>query len=116
MTKASYLKGGYVIFSQSFPAAPRFKSTTRLSNNRADVDGLLGNGNISVTISLSEGVAAGLRRFSRRVFLGSSPIKAGQPHVVSIRQITEKTRQVLRGDVSMVETVSCTAIIAQVSE
>ena len=116
MTKASYLKGGYVIFSQSFPAAGHFKSITRLSNNRADVDGLLGKGKIAVAISLSEGVAAGLRRFSRRVFQGASDLKAGQPRVVSIRQIDEKTRQVVRGDVSMVETTSCTAIIAQISE
>ena len=116
MSKTSYLKGGYVIFSQSFPAAARFKSATRLSNNRADVDGTLGKGKIAVSISLSEGVAAGLRRFSRRVFQGSSDLKPGQPRVVSIRQISEKTRQVTRGDVSMVETISCTAIIAQLSE
>ena len=116
MTKASYLKGGYVIFSQSFPAAGHFKSITRLSNNRADVDGTFGNGKIHVTISLSEGVAAGLRRFSSRMFQGTSDLKAGQPRVVSVRQIAEKVRQVSRGDVSMAETISCTAIIAQISE
>jgi len=116
MTKTSYLQGGYVIFSQSFPLAARFKSATRLSNNRADVDGTLGNGKIHVTISLSEGVAAGLRRFSSRMFQGTSDLKAGQPRVVSIRQISEKIRQVSRGDVSMAETISCTAIIAQISE
>ena len=116
MTKASYLKGGYVIFSQSFPLAARFKSATRLSNNRADVDGTFGNGKIHVTISLSEGVAAGLRRFSSRMFQGTSDLKAGQPRVVSVRQIADKVRHVSRGDVSMAETISCTAIIAQISE
>ena len=122
MTKASYLKGGYVIFSQSFPLAARFKSATRLSNNRADVDGTFGNGKIHVTISLSEGVAAGLRRFSSRMFQGGefarglAQLAALEPRVVSVRQIAEKVRQVSRGDVSMAETISCTAIIAQISE
>ena len=116
MTKVSFLKGGYVIFSQSFPAAARFKSATRLSNNRADVEGSLANGKIGVSIVLSEGVAAGLRRFSQRTFHGSSNLKPGQPHVVGIRQITEKTRQVSRGDISIKQTDYCSVIIAQLVE
>ena len=39
MTTESYLKGGYVIFAQSFPLSEHFASTTRISNSRADVRG-----------------------------------------------------------------------------
>ena len=116
MTKTSCLKDGYVLFFQTLPAASRFQTITRLSNNRADVEGSLGNGRIAVSIALSEGVAAGLRHFSRRVFQGASKLKAGQPYVVGLRQISEKTSQITRGDVHSKETLYCTAIIAQLTE
>ena len=116
MTKVSYLKDGYVLFAQSGPALSHFKSATRLSNVRADVDGSLENGKMEVSIALSEGVAAGLRSFSRRVFQGSGTLRAGQPHVVCLRAISEKSRQVTRGNVKIQETPYCTAITAQLIE
>lgn len=116
MTKESYLKGGYVIFFQSFTSAAHFRSSTRLSDSKADVDGSLANGRIHVSIFLTDGVAAGLRSFSRRAFQGSSELKPGQPRVISLRQITEKTRQMSRGNSQLKETEYCTAIIAQITE
>ncbi len=57
MTKESYLKGGYVLYAQSIainPGSP-FGGSVRIKNNRADLEGRLANGNLDVTISLSEG-------------------------------------------------------------
>ena len=116
MTRISYLKGGYVLFSQTGPATSRIRSSTRLSDIRADVDGTLGSGKITVSITLSEGVAAGFRRFSRRIFQGCGELRTGQPHVVGLRQISEKSRQVSRGDVHLKETLYSTAVIAQIVE
>ncbi len=116
MTKVSYLKGGYVVFSQTQTATPRFHSTTRLLNTQADVNGSLSGGRISVAITLSEGVDAGLRRFSKRVYQGGSDLRSGQPRVVGIRQITEKTGQSIRGSGDLKETNLCSVVIAQLSE
>jgi len=116
MTKASYLKGGYVVFSQTQSASQRFHSTTRLLNTQADVNGSLSGGRISVVITLSEGVDAGLRRFSKRVYQGASDLRSGQPRVVGIRQITEKTGQSIRGSGDLKETNLCSVVIAQLLE
>jgi hypothetical protein len=41
-TANAYLKGGYVLFVQSFPAVPgsTFSTSTRLKNSSVDVDGV----------------------------------------------------------------------------
>ncbi len=69
------LKGGYVIFAQSIGTSPgsKFASTTRLKNDRVDVEGQLGSGNVSVSITTVEGVKAGLRSIESRVYTGSGP-------------------------------------------
>ena len=116
MTSESYLKGGYVVFSQSLPLALRFASSTRLSNNRAEVKGEIGGSNIHVTITLSEGVVAGLRRFSSRTYEANASLPPGQPRVLSIREVSGKAPTGVRGQVSMKEINFCTAIIGQISK
>ena len=116
MTKEPYLKGGYVVFAQSLPFSGSFSSSTRLSNSRADVQGQLAGGKINVKITLSEGVEAGLRRFSSRTYEANSPLLPGQTRVLSIRQISGKTTVAIRGQASVSETNLCSVIIGRVSK
>jgi len=116
MTSESYLKGGYVVFAQSLPVSARFASSTRISDNRADVQGQFSGSNIAVTITLSEGVDAGLRRYSSRTYEANAPLSPGQPRVLSLRQISGRTQIVTKGQAAVKDTNFCSAIIAQVSK
>lgn len=114
-TSEPYLKGGYVIFAQSVGAAPgaKFSSITRLKNDRVDVEGNLGSGNISVSITTIEGVKAGLRSIESRVYSGQGPLPAGSPRVLSIRQIKGKAPHVEKGQAKMRTYDLTTVLIAQ---
>jgi hypothetical protein len=114
-TEVPYLKGGYVIFAQSFGAAPgsKFGSSTRLRNDRVDVEGKLGSGSISVSISTIVGVKAGLRSIESRVYSGEGPLPAGTARVLSIRQIKGKAPHVEKGQAKMKNYDLSTAVIAQ---
>lgn len=116
MTSESYLKGGYVVFAQSLPVSGRFASSTRLSNDRADVTGQISGGNISVTITLTEGVHAGLRSMTSRTYQANASLAPGQPHILSIRQISGKKTLVTKGQSTVKDVNFCTAIIGQLSK
>ena len=116
MTTEAYLKGGYVIFAQCLPLSERFASTTRISNSRADVLGRFSGGRLTVKIVLSEGVAAGLRRFSSRTYEANAALATGQPRILSIRQISGKTTTAIRGQATVRETNYCSVIIGQISK
>ena len=116
MTKESYLKGGYVVFTQSMPLLDRFASSTRISNSRADVEGRVSGGNITVKITLSEGVVAGLRRFSNRIYEANAPLASGQPRILGLRQISGKTTLAIRGQATVSETNYCSVIIGQITK
>lgn len=116
MSAEPYLKGGYVVFAQTLPLSGNFSSATRLSNSRADVQGQLAGGKISVKITLSEGVQAGLRRFSSRTYEANSPLEPGQPRVLSIRQISGKNTVAVRGQATVSETNFCTVLIGRISK
>ncbi|MFZ4776434.1 MAG: hypothetical protein ACOYM3_13765 [Terrimicrobiaceae bacterium] len=116
MTPESYLKGGYVVFAQSLPATGSFASSTRISNNRADVEGKVSGNNIAVTITLGEGVDAGLRRFSSRTYQANASLAPGQPRILSLRQISGKSAVVTKGQSSIKETNFTSAIIGQITK
>ena len=116
MASESYLKGGYVVFAQSLPFSDRFSSSTRLSNSRADVEGRISGGNITVKITLSEGVLAGLRRYSSRAYEANAPLVPGQPRILSLRQVSGKTTLAIRGQASVSETNFLSVIIGQISK
>lgn len=116
MTSESYLKGGYVAFVQSLPVSPAFASSTRISNNRADVQGRISGSNIAVKVTLSEGVEAGLRRFSSRTYEANSQLTPGQPRILSLRQISGKATVVTRGQSAIKETNLCSVIIGQITK
>jgi hypothetical protein len=115
-TSESYLKGGYVVFAQSLPVPGTFASSTRISNSRAEVQGRISGTNIAVKITLSEGVEAGLRRFSSRTYEANSQLSPGQPRILSIRQVSGKSTVVTRGQSAQKETNFTSAIIGQISK
>ena len=116
MTSESYLKGGYVVFAQSLPASAAFASSTRISNNRAEVQGRMSGSGIAVKVTLSEGVEAGLRRFSSRTYEANSQLAPGQPRILSMRQISGKATVVTRGQSAIKETNFCSVIIGQITK
>jgi len=113
LTNVPYLKGGTVLFTQSLPSTASLNSATRLGNSRAEVTGAFKNNSLHVEIRLSEGVDAGLRRFSSRIYSGSAPLSTGAPRVLAVRTITGKTNSVSKGKAEVKETVTCHVILAQ---
>ena len=77
----AYLKGGYVLFAQRLRAVPgsSFSTATRLKNSSASVTGRLDHASTALSISLVEGIKAGLRAFGKKVYTGSGPLPPGHP-------------------------------------
>ena len=113
LTNVPYLKGGTVLFTQSLPSAASLNSATRLGNSRAEVTGGFKNNSLHVELRLSEGVDAGLRRFSSRIYSGSAPLSTGAPQVLAVRTITGKTNSVSKDKAEVKETATCHVILAQ---
>ncbi|MEI8293719.1 MAG: hypothetical protein WCG66_06960 [bacterium] len=113
VTSVPYLRGGTVLFAQSAPASAVLNSSTRLANSRADVTGTLNQKALQVEIRLSEGVEAGLRRFSSRTYSGFATLSAPQPCVLSIRTLKGKTSSVTKGKSEVKESTTCYVILAQ---
>lgn len=114
-TSERLLKGGTVLFAQSLGVNPgsRFGSSTRIGNNRADVEGSLGSGKINATISLFEGVKAGLRNFEKKTYGGSGDLPAGPARVISIRQASGVSPTVIKGKSKLDSYSFSIALIAQ---
>ena len=112
MTKERALKNGSVLFAQS-TAASNLVSSTRLENHRADVSGSYKNGRLEVQITLSEGVDAGLRNFSKRTYQGAADLPPGSTRVISLRLITTKKTAAEKGRIEVRELETTTAIIAR---
>jgi hypothetical protein len=113
ITSIPYLQGGRVLFCQSAPSTASLNSSTRLGNSRAEVTGAFKNNSLQVEIRLSEGVDAGLRRFSNRLYSGSASLSTGSPRVLAVRTITGKTNSVSKEKAVVKETVTCHVILAQ---
>ncbi|HEU4679935.1 MAG TPA: hypothetical protein VFS35_10470 [Terrimicrobiaceae bacterium] len=110
-----YLKGGSVLFAQRLFASPEvgFATLTRLKNASADVEGRLGAGNISVSISLMEGIRVGLRSFQKKVYTGSGPLPVGSPRVLGIRQVRGRSANVVKGQTKMESYFLTTVLLGQ---
>lgn len=114
MSKESDLKGGTVIFAQSLQTAGgAFGSSTRLSNQRADVSGTLNGSAVSVKVEIIEGVKAGLRSFENKVYTGSGSLTGSSPQILSMRIIKGKAPSVVKGQAKVVTYELSTAVIAQ---
>jgi hypothetical protein len=106
------LQNGSVLFAQSTDSAS-LTSSTRLDNLRADVSGSYKNGRLEIQISLSEGVDAGLRSFTKRTYQGAAELPPGSTRVIGLRQITSKKTAAEKGRIVIRESQSTTAIIAR---
>lgn len=117
-TEQPYLKGGTVLFAQRFPVSPgaAFQTTTRLKNARADVEGRLEAGQVSVSVSLSEGIRAGLRSFQKKVYEGSGPLPPGPPRLLSVRRASGRHPSITKGQTKMESYQLTTIVVAQYSE
>ncbi len=115
MTSESYLKGGYVLFAQSLAATPgsSINSATRIKDTRADIEGQLGSGRVNFTISLMEGIKAGLRSFEKKTYTGSGPLPAGAPRLLSMKQVKGKAPAVIKGQTSIERYNLTTVVVAQ---
>jgi hypothetical protein len=98
-TSVPALRGGWVVFTQSIGVNPggQFASSTRLTNQRADVSGSLNGSNLSVKISILEGVKVGLRKYTENTYEGSGSVAGGVPQLVGIRQTKNKTQTAIKG-------------------
>ncbi len=114
-TSVRGLRGGWVVFTQSFGigGAGSFANVTRLTNQRADVSGSLNGSNLTVQIRILEGVKVGLRKYSESSYGGSGSIAGGVPRIVGVRQSKGKTQEAIKGRTRIVETEYTTLVIAR---
>ena len=112
MTKERALQNGSVLFAQS-TASSNLATSTRLENLRADVQGSYNNARLDIQITLSEGVDAGLRNFTKRTFQGAADLPPGSTRVISLRQITSKKTAAVKGRIEVRDSETTTAIIAR---
>jgi hypothetical protein len=112
ITKERALQGGVVLFAQRLDSS-KLDSSTRLGDTRAEVAGTYKNGRLNVLITISEGVDAGFRSFTKRSFQGLADLPPGATRVISLRQITRKITSSVKGRSEVRETESTTALIAR---
>ncbi|MDD5198318.1 MAG: hypothetical protein PHC88_00815 [Terrimicrobiaceae bacterium] len=112
-TNVPALRGGYVVFTQTLAVSPggKFASTTRLTNQRADVSGSLNGSRLSVSIRILEGVKIGLRKFRESLYTGSASVAGGVPQLISVAQRIGKTQTAIKGRATIVS-YNYTTIIA----
>ena len=98
-TKAPALRGGYVVFTQSIGVSSggKFASSTRLSNQRADVSGFLNGTNLAVQIIVLEGVKVGLRKYRQSTYSGSGSVSGAVPQLIAVQQSSGKTQTAIKG-------------------
>ena len=111
-TKEPSLQYGSVLFTQHTDSSNLITSI-RLRDVRADVSGSYKNGRLDVQITISEGVDAGLRSFTKRVFQGTADLPLGSTRVISLRQIKRKSTVGEKGRSEVREIESTTALIAR---
>lgn len=112
-TNETGLRGGWVVFAQTLNVNPggAFASSTRLGNQRADVSGSLSGSNLSVRVTILEGVKVGLRKHRENTYEASGSVAGGVPQLVGVRQSKGKTQTAIKGR-STITTVNFTTIVA----
>ena len=117
-TTQAYLKGGTVLFAQRLPVShgANFQTTTRLKNASADVQGRLEAGRVSISISLTEGIRAGLRSFQKKVYTGSGRLPPGPPNLLGVRQASGRYPSITKGQTKMESYHLTTVVVAQYAD
>ncbi len=113
-TSEPALRGGHVIFAQSLPATPgaSFTTSTRLTNQRADVSGSLSGSNLAVEITILEGVKVGLRKFQQSSYSASGSVAGGVPVIIGIKQSSGKTQSAIKGKAKVISYDFTSVIVA----
>lgn len=98
-SKVGILQGGWVLFAQSIGVASesKFANSTRIGNSRADVSGSLSKGSIAVTVQLTSGIKAGLRKFSEATYSGSGSIASGSCQILSLSKSKGQSLSLIKG-------------------
>jgi len=109
------LHAGWVVFNQSLAVAAgsNFANSTRLGNQRADVSGTVSGSNVSVEITILEGVKVGLRKYRQSNYAGSGSVAGGVPRIIAIRQSKGKTQTAIKGRATIQEYNYTTLIVAR---
>ncbi len=115
VTSESDLKAGTVLFVQSLPISrgSSFSLSTRIRNDRADIEGSLGASSVSVQIALMSGVKLGLRNFERTVYSGSGTLTGTGPEILGIKQRRLKAPKVVKGSAKVESSVTTTTVVVQ---
>lgn len=113
-SRNALLRNVPILFSQEVRVArgSGFANTTRLGAQQATVEGRVAD-SISLQVTLSEGVDAGLRRFSQSVYRGEGALVSGRPQVLSLRQVDSRTQTAQRGRPRMVTNQFTIALVYQ---
>jgi hypothetical protein len=104
-----------VVFTQTLGVAAggKFANSTRLGNQRADVSGSLNGSNLSVEITILEGVKVGLRKFRQNSYAGAGSVAGGVPRLIAVRQSKGKTQTAIKGRATIQEYNYTTIIVAR---
>ncbi len=113
-TSVGGLRGGDVVFVQSIAVGNgAFGSSTRLGNQRADVSGSLNGSNLSVRITILQGVKVGLRKYRELNYEGSGALASGQAQVIGIRTSKNKTQTVVKNRSQLISYETLSVVVAK---
>lgn len=113
-TSVPGLRGGDVIFVQSLGVGNgAFGSSTRLGNQRADVSGALNGSNLSVKITILQGVKVGIRKYRELNYEGSGVMAGGQAQIIGMRKSKNKSQTVIKNRSQLITYESTSVIVAK---
>jgi hypothetical protein len=110
------IRGGRVVFVQSLPVGKSgpFASSTRLTNQRADMQGRVSGNSVSAEITIQEGVDVGIRKFTRSTYSGTGSLSGPTPSIISTRSSTGRTQTAIKGQSKLTNYTFTTLIVAQI--
>jgi len=96
--KGSVLRMGTVNVAQTFAAREGvFGSSTRIGNQKVQVDGRLTGNRLSLEVVVSTGVEGPFRRFTRTVYRGEGVLEGTQAALISLKQVRGQQATVVKG-------------------
>ncbi len=108
------IRGGKVVFAQSLVISPgsSFAYSTRIDGSRADVSGTFSGSNVSIEITVQEGINIGLRKFKSSSYSASGSV-SGTASIIGIKASRGKTASAVKGIQKVISTNFSTLIVAQ---
>jgi hypothetical protein len=114
-TGESALRGGNVLFAQRLVVSPgaKFSTSTRLGNQRADVNGSFAAGTLKAEVALIEGVRAGLRNYQTRTYRGAAAPTGSRPVLLSLVRREVSAPSVVKGKAKLEKSTFTTILAGQ---